>query len=347
MPQTTPACNTLPLVTIEPRTLAHLIQAFERLSQPNNTLERLSAETEKLLIIEALETIILQETHRYIPPLPRAEQHWQDALEQRGREILYYFLLLLGMIQNAATSYLFWLDLFSLMPALSNPIVIFLSVCSMILASGLFYSFEVTFLHDAIGINGSNTELSQILELYSKQLNTARDINQRLASMHMLPIEHEQYDGYLELIGLINQDLQVKHASMGHYPESTLKQVLKAIALTFGAFSSAAGSYVATQSLLTTFASCWVGTPIGWGLILTAIVVDLGFYYAMGATSTARLINPEFDHYQTLKKELALFQTTYPEELHTVRNIKHRFFERKPMQDASTQTDEGLNPVIH
>ena len=67
----------------------------------------------------------------------------------------------------------------------------------------------------------------------------------------------------------------------------------------------------------------------------------------MGATSTARLINPEFDHYQTLKKELALFQTTYPEELHTVRNIKHRFFERKPMQDASTQTDEGLNPVIH
>ncbi len=331
----------------ESLSLLQLMQAFEALTQQTNPLERLPVEAEKLRLIQAFEALILNAVHLYTPPLQNSEQGWLEALKQHGRDMLYYFLLWLGMIQNAATGYLFWLDLFSLMPTLSNPMVVFLSICCMIFGSGLFYSFEVTFLQDALGITGSNTELSRLLDLYSEQLHATSAIHQWLTSMHMWSVEPEQYDGYLRLTTLINQDLQIKQAKMGHYPESLLKQMLKAMALTFGAFSTIAGSYVATNTLLTTFASCWVGTPLGWALILTAMIVDLGFYYAMGATSTAQLINPDFDHYQTLKKEFESFQTTFPGELHAMKGIRHRFFERKPMQDASTQTSESLNVIIH
>ena len=349
----TPSYTATSSVTDEQCAILHLIQAFEALSQQTNALERLLVEAEKLRLINAFETIIRQNIQLYHPPLPHEEQYISEAFKQCCRDVLYYFLLFVGLIQNAATVYIFWFDLFSLIPAISNPIVIFLSIFNTVLSSFLFYSFEVTFLHEALGITGSNTALSQLLELYSQQLQSTCAINQLLSSIHMLPVNHAQYDHYLQFITLINQDLRLKYVAMGNYPESILKHILKVVALVFGALSSITGSYVAVNALLTTLAASWVGAPLGWGLIITAIVVDLGFYYAMGATSTARLINPDFDNYQELKKELGLFQVAHGDDLYAIRTIKNRFFERKPMQDASTQTEETVSrglilyPVIH
>ena len=342
MPQTY-ARTTTPPVMGEQYDIQQLIRAFEPLLQPTNAPEKLSVETEKLRLMHAFETMIHQDIQRPPPPLPHEHGLLYEAFKQHCRDMLYYFLLWVGLIQNAATTYVFWSELFVLIPAISNPTAVVLSIVNTVFAGFLFYSFEVTFLHEALGMTYSNTALGELLALYSEQLNTTRAITQQLRSIDMMPVHHAQYDGYIQLVTLIRQDFQMKHAAMGGYPESLLKCILKGVALAFGAVSSIAGSYVAVNVLLTSLAASWIGTPLGWGLIMIATVVDLGFYYAMGATSTARLINPEFDNYQDIKKELGLFQGTPLDDLNTSRSIKNRFFERKPMHDASTQTDETLS----
>ena len=343
MPQTY-ARTTTPPVMDEPSDIQQLIGAFEFLLQQTNAPDRLIVEAEKRRLIHAFETMVHQDIQRHPQPLPHENALFYEAVKQYGRDMLYYFLLLVGLIQNAATSYVFWSEFFVLIPAISNPtMVVFLSVFNTLFAGFLFYSFEVTFLHEALGMPNTNTAFSQLLALYSEQLNTSRAVLQILTSFHMLSVRLAQYDGYIQLMTLICQDFRIKHEAMGCYPESFWESLLKVIALAFGAFSSIAGSYVAVNALLTTLAASWVGTPLGWGLMMIAIVVDLGFYYAMGATSTARLINPAFDNYHDLKKELGLFHSTPLNDLRTIRSMKTRFFEQKSSQDACTQTDETLS----
>lgn len=336
---TRPACD-IRHPRLEENIILQLMQAFERIPCPTDSLDRLSIETEKLRIIKAFESIIHQKIDPKNPTIPQQEESVVDVFQQYCRQVLYYFLLIVGLFEDAAEGYVFWLELFSLLPRIPHSMLVFLSISSTILGGFLFYSFEVTFLHDAIGIHGSNTELSQLLNLYSKQLETTLLINQMLSNVSILLIENNEYDDYLQLLAQINQDLRIKHAAMGHYPESNLKYILKMIALTFGACSSIASSYITAHALLTTLAASWVGMPIGWALMMTAVIVDLGFYYAMGATSTARLINPEFDNYQEIEKELGLFTKRYQDDLNHIRTIKNRFFERKPTRNASTQIDE-------
>ena len=58
----------------------------------------------------------------------------------------------------------------------------------------------------------------------------------------------------------------------------------------------------------------------------------------------SRIVNPEDDKQEALKKEWSLFLEEYPDSLQVTQSIKQRF-EKKQTQDASTQTDSMHMPL--
>ena len=332
------AASALKITVIKPddtRTTLELMNEFKALSMQDN----LTAEKQKLDIIHAFEKII----KKALPPQYRlAESLKPDAdfpMDPTVRDALYYFMFAFGLFESVAGSYLSGAALFSLIPGISNPALMISSLVFTILSSVLFYAFEVTFLKEALGISSINTDFTEKVKTYSSQLNTTIAINRLLATIHVQDMNTALYDEYVQLTGLLNQDLRNKLANMGQYPESLLKNVLKIGVLAFGALSSIAGSYFFANSLMAMVAASWVGTPIGWTVVILTVIAGLGFYYAMDATSMIRLVNPAFDTYATLKQDLERFEAVYGNDLNDVRLTKNRFVEKKPMQDCGTQTD--------
>ncbi len=329
-----------PNVINETSTILQLILAFEGLNQPADLIDKLGVEKQKLYIIQLFEITIKKEVPRQYTAPALTKEIVNYSLNQTARELFYYFLLAFGLFENVAGSYLFGEALFSLIPGISNPALMITSFIFTALSSVLFYVFDVTLLKEAFGIPSSDTDLEQLIETYSIQLKTAIAINHLLSTIHMQNINALTFDEYRQLITLLNLDLRNKQAGMEPYPESSLKNILNAAILAFGALSSIAGSYFFVNTLMMMVAAPMVGTPIGWTIVVLTVISRLGIYYALDAISMIQLANPVFDRYDTLKKELQLFKDHYHEDLGSVKSTKERFVEKMPMQDASTQTTE-------
>lgn len=323
----------------ETSTVRQLIDVFELLSKESDQINILDIEKQKLHIAQLFEIIIKKEIPRqYImPTLPK--ETIKHSLNQTTRTFLYYFLLIFGMFECVAGSYLFAAELFMLIPGISNPVFIMATLIFTILSSVLFYAFEVTFLKEVLGIPYDDTEFAQLIETYSEQLKTTITINQLLSTIHMQNVDSSTFDEYRELVTLLNKELRNKPNNMPSYPESTLKNILNAGVLAFGALSSIAGSYFFVKSMMMMVASSMLGTPIGWTIIALTVLSGLGYYYSMDAISMIRLAHPVYASYETLKKELNLFKEHYPDDLDSVKSTKDRFSEKKQTEEASTQTD--------
>lgn len=320
------------------RTIHQLIQEWEQLA-PINAENRLAIEHQKLHIIEAFEALIKKDMPtEYM--LCMQEPQLDFSSSQTIREILYYFLLVFGLFEDGAGSYLFGSTLFALIPGLSTPMLAIASLIFVALSSTFFYAFQATFLRDALGIPHANNDAGTLLKYYTNQLHTIIAINKLLTTIHMLPLNNTLYNDYIRMLTLLNEDLRVKHSEMGTYNKSTLKNSLEVCLLAFGAVSSIAGSYFMASTMINLLTPVLVGTPIGWAIISMTIFAGLVLNYAMGVTSISRLVNPDFEVYQTIKEELSFFKTAYPDDLKGATFIKSRFFERQPMADACTQTED-------
>jgi hypothetical protein len=319
--------------------ILQLIKAFEALTaQSANFMEKtaIDLEKQKLKIIQDFEEIL----NRIIPPkdaLPVNQENSLFSLSQTSREMLYYFVLIFGMFESIAGSYLFGSTLFSLIPGISDTVHLIASIVFTALDSILFYAFEVTLLKDSLGIPYDDTDFTQSIETYSSQLNTTITINKLLATIYMLDVDNVLYDQYINLTTLLNADLRIKEGEMQPYPESTLTNILKMVVLVYGAVSNAAGSYFFSNELLKVVAASMVGTPLGYTLVALTMLCGLSFYYAMGCTSMINLITPSFDEYQALKAGLTLFKTNYHDDLSHVRSIRERFTQNKPINSDQNQ----------
>ncbi len=334
-----PLSSDLKLIN-ETSTILQLLQAFERLNLPADQIASLGIEKQKLYLIQLFETMIKREIPRQYTVPKLTMQPVNYSFNQTARELFYYFLLAFGLFENVAGSYLFGAALFSLIPGISNPALMIASLIFTALSSVLFYTFDVTVLKEAFGIPCSDTDFAQLIETYSIQLKTTIAINQLLSTMHVQNINALTFDEYRQLITLLNVDLRNKLAGIEPYPASLLKNILNAGMLAFGALSSIAGSYFFVNTLMMMVAASMVGTPIGWTIVALTVISGLGFYYALDAINMIQLVNPVYDSYDTLKKELELFKDHYGEDLGSVKSTKDRFVERMPTQDASTQTTE-------
>ncbi len=322
--------------------MPQLIRAFEALTEQASSSNRLSIEEKKLIIIHAVENTIKREMPLLYAQKRAEEKQVDDTNKLITQKIAYYFLLIFGFFDNAATSYFFGSTLFALIPAISDPVLMITSIGYTVLEAMLFYAFDVSLLNDVMGVAYTKTPLIRLIETYSQQLKRAIAMNQYVSSIPMLTLDNILHAHFVQFTRLLNHDLRIKYDDMGTSNESAFKKAVKVGMVAFGAISSVAGSFFMATAFM---AESFVATPAGMILIALTVITGLGFHYAMDMTGMSRIVNPEDDKQEALKKEWSLFLEEYPDSLQVTQSIKQRF-EKKQTQDASTQTD-SMNMPLH
>jgi hypothetical protein len=288
----------------EQMTISKLSQLFKELKDTKTDQQStLAHEKKKRAIIE----LVVKRIEKECAMVERDDQNKKDAQSAScAQQSLYYFLLGFGMFRDAARSYLFGLIVLSLIPGLMNPILIAGSALYAALDCILFYAFEVSLLKRALGI--AYEDIDESLEVYSQQMALTLKIVSCLPAL----VLKEEHKDYREFLDLAHEDLNKKHTEMKKNEESNYQRAFKYAIIGFGAFSSGAGSYYFMVNVfLAVWAASLIGTPIGFALIALTIVAGLGFYYAMGASSMARLANKDYEQFNNLKKEYSFFEKKY------------------------------------
>jgi hypothetical protein len=320
------------------RSIDDLLQDFEQLISASSHPSSLKIEEEKLAIIEQIVVKIKQDTPPvFIVPVDEGEK--ETSLKKKLRRALYYTLLLFGVLEDAANGFFFGSALFALIPAISNPTLFIAAISYACIESTLFYLFDSAELKDAIGIEDPHTKLSSFIKVYSDQVKVATELNQYLGMISSLNIESTQYARYLRFSLLVNQDLKKKYAVMCKTKETWLKKTIRISVFAFGAISSLAGSYFMAVTIMSLLSVPLITTPVGIMIIILTMVVGIAFHYAMDASSMTRVVNPDYEKYQTLKQDMGRFDETYPANLLGLQALRQRF-EKKKMVDGSTQTDD-------
>ncbi|NBX85169.1 MAG: hypothetical protein EBQ95_06150 [Gammaproteobacteria bacterium] len=219
---------------------------------------------------------------------------------------LYYFLVTFGLIEQCAGSFVFGASLFGLIPGLSKISLIAISLVYTFLDSLLFYAFEVTFLKEALGIESLNSEFKEMLKIYQEQLYYIELLNIHIEALKRNPNFNHTI---LDTLEKINQDIIEKCETMQDHPLSTISQCVKYGVLSFGVLANVAESYFLAHSFLILLTPTLAFTGMGYLLIAITIIANLGFFYAMGASSVVKIMNPEFDDLKALKKNFNNFNS--------------------------------------
>lgn len=217
---------------------------------------------------------------------------------------LYYGLIGFGLLEQCAGSFVFGFSIVSLLPGLPKFSILLLSAIYTILDSILFYAFEITFLKEALGIKSVESELKQLVLLYKQQLCLAKQIN-----IHVNALKNTDAcsKDHLYLLNIINQDLIDKYQQMQNKKISIYRQILKYGVLTFGVCANIAESYFFAHTFLLLLSSSLPFSGLGYLIIAITITANLGFFYAMGASSVIKIIHPELSAFEEIKKELQFF----------------------------------------
>lgn len=155
-------------------------------------------------------------------------------------------------------------------------------------------------------------------------------------------MEDKLYQDYQSVVTTLNTDLNTKFQSLQSYEEPLSKKILKIAILGFGMITNIASSYFMFNAVLKVWAATLVGTPLGWGILILAILVELGFYYAMIATSILRLLNSDHDKFNVLKNELNIFEQEHL--LFFSKALKKQEFNLRYriVHDMATQTEPSM-----
>lgn len=253
------------------------------------------------------------------------------------KKIFVSFLIAFGLLEDAAGSYLYGSALFLLIPGITNPVVVVMSVIFTILNCAFFYAFEVSILKEAMGIHSKENDIGSIINVYTQQLETTTAINQLLTTIDIFSMDPVLYEEYTKLAVLFNDDVKKKQDSVGSFQESIPRKILKWGVIGFGLLNSISGSYFMSTSLLAVISAPLLGTPIGWLIISLTVVAGLGFYYAMGVTSMIQLVNPDRAQFKLLKKSLHDFKPKNDQDFDAIHTMR-RAMRKVSTQDVQTQT---------
>lgn len=314
-----------------------------RVLTTEKTNDLIQLEQKKLLI---LERIVEQLKHDSNPILafPKEDPKVESAIRKNLKRFFYYLLLAFGTIEDVANSFFFGSALFfSLFPAISNASLLIASVIYVGIESALFIIYDSAQLRDALGIHDPHTSLSPVIDLYSKQLKQAIELNQYLAMMSALTMETPLFLTYMEIASYVNRDLKLKHKQMERIEESIFQKILRHSVFVFGAISSLAGSYFMATTILSMCCAGLLATPIGVAIILTTMVIGIVFHYAMDTTSLTRIVNPDHEKCETLKSSLLEFDQMYSEDLSALKQLRFRF---QKLPDNSLTDKQKIIPMM-
>jgi len=319
-----------------------LVEDYQKLSENSTEKNKLEVENLKLGYIQDIELYLKRDLQLLPCQLNNEEVLPGEASQNYRKKILYYILLVFGTLNDAVRNYLFGSALIALIPNLVLPIRIILSVCYIVFEAVLFYGFELFLLRNALGIANSKVDAHRLVSVNIEQVRTIARINQLLVSIQVLTLDDQLYQDYRTVVASLNADLETKFNSLQRFDDSFSKKLLKAAILGFGIMTNIASSYFMINSVLTAWAPILLGTPLGYGIICLAIMVELGFYYFMGAAGVIRLMNAHHDDFKILKNELRIFNQKNTTFFSTHVRKKECSVKSTVLHDVATQTDANL-----
>lgn len=322
--------------------ITNYIEAYQNLQENINPNDNLRTEKLKLQIIEQIEFKLKNDIQFHLPTDLHEEALSINIAQTNRKKITYYLLLILGITLDTTKNFVFGYTLITLIPGLSFLTQVILTICYLILGAILFYGFEIVLLKKSLGVLNIHTNLNQIINVQIKQIETIKSINRLLSSISALSIDDNKYSNYVTITNIFNQDLQAKYEAMQPYEQSFFKKALMFSVLAFGVISKVASSYFLMSTILSAWAASLVGTPLGWLIIILAIMVELGFYKAMGATGVIQLMNSDLEDLKVLKKNLHSFNSEYPNLFFQRTTHLRPRLEYKIMRDAYTQTEDSI-----
>ena len=321
-----------------PRTIfSHLPFAHPYLNLAEEEGSLLDIEVRKLRFLKEIEFNIKKEMS-LLSDCEFPEEIETSLINEIVFNLLYYFLLVFGLLQDITGSFIFASFLFALIPGVTPLVITFLSVIFTMFDSILFYAFEVSLLKEALGFSSGQSDAPSFIALKMQQLTVTISINQLLSNIDVLTMDNCSYENYTKLAVLFNQDMAYQQEHIGHYEEPIWATLLKWGVVGFGILSSTANSYFWATSLLEGVYPALLGTFLGWLFIVLTITAGLGFYYAMGATGMIELVNPSRVEFDTFKEALLQFTPKIESDFEVVRSMKLSQV-KSAVEDSSTQTD--------
>lgn len=325
----------------EQQPLPQLMAEFREL---DIVLDNQEYETRKLIILKIIEQRLRTKLNRPIVPMVEQSAIVSDH-KQAIVQFVYKFCLVFGCFEKAAGSFLFGSNLFALIPGISHFSLYTLTIIYTLLDALLFYAFEVSFLKKALGVVFPEHGACILNATFSDQLQTTIEINLMLNRRESIDWEIEnakEYEVYCDAAKLFNHHLLKKHATMKEYTTSTWKRCIENGVVLFGAISSVADSYFVAKTALLTLHISFMSSPIGCALVVAIVVSALVFYYAMGARSMSKLINPDRKSYNALRDGLGLFRSEYEYSApYRSKYLKHTNAGSSLTTDSSTLTVEN------
>ncbi|HVT63197.1 MAG TPA: hypothetical protein VHD33_06920 [Legionellaceae bacterium] len=321
-------------------TISNLIEHYQNL-QNQNVVNRLHNEKSKLEIIKSIKDKLNREiqvsTSTQQPTNLREDN---NSFFKHLKTIIFYFLTILGIGFNSSRNYLSATFLIAVIPKLTQPVQIFLAIVFVFFQEMLFLGFEISLLKKAFDPSSSKTDLFLLIDIYIEQIHLAKEINKQLSCMLALSIDDDSYHQYMQFVKLLNHDIQKKCDITNNYENSVFRKALTAATLVIGIISSIASSYFMITTILKALATSIISTPLGGFIIALAILVDLGFYYAMGATSVLKLMNANNAHCDLLKKEVDGFQQEYSCQFWRNSTYQRQKLHIKVCNDMAVQTED-------
>jgi len=311
---------------------------FEMLEECEFPYDKVKHEREKLFLMEVFHQKLVLQTNRKKFKSKDAEKDlsfWRRLLVN----MVYYFLLLFGLLQDATASYTFGAFLFGLIPTISNPLIIICAVFYTLIECALFYAFEVSLLKDLLDMPNERNGAGLLIDTYSDQIKVLVKINQQLTSLATLVCTEDDFNHYVILAKLLNASRIKIYDAIASHRLSKTRKILKVGIIAFGVLTNIAGSYYFVLSSLAAVAPTLVGTPLGWGLIVLTILAGIGFYFAMGGSAMANILNQDYDRFQVLKKDISDFKENHADELSNIAAIRNKFVSERPKGvNKATQT---------
>ena len=224
----------------------------------------------------------------------------------------FLFCLLFGGLENAATSLLFSYNLFLIIPGITAVTLYSMIAVYIILSAILFYSFEISFLKKAMGMDSERHPNCLLNETYDKQLKCAIEIGSILDKKGIENWNQTNYEHFLTIKEMFDKHLLAKEERMKAYSETdpyyNVKVAVESAVVLFGALSCVADSYFIANTALMTLHISLMSSPVGFILVIGMVTASLILYYTMRIESLSELINPDRNSYLCLQTNLGLFK---------------------------------------
>lgn len=246
------------------------------------------------------------------------------------KKIGFYFLTITGLIKHGLGSFLFGLNLFSLIEGLPKILLNLLTLSYSLLDSFFFLAFEIKLLQKNLW---SYQKTQSVIEKHTKQISV---LYQQLSNIELLNcLTIHEYEQLHKLSEYFLQHLTIEQQQLKKRLNTPSSKFLSYFLITLGGISKLSSSYFFCQTFLKTFLPQLIGGILGIVFTASIVVGSMGLYFSVNGTGIYQFMHGEINTLNHLEHELPkledLAHNTRQNYAKTL-NLLHSFQQLPPHQ---------------